>query len=366
MNGPKGKLLLTSFSVLLTLSACNNPNNKTIDNIQIPSVLGLDKGKERYIGTVLYTDYTKEEEQGEATTLTGTGMNTRTILKEIDEQSSKPVEIGKLSLLVFGKELAEDGIAYFVKTICRDPLIGSNMFVAVTDGKSGELLQHNKGNSSDHIVNLIEHRYKKDELPLPNMHSFLFDYYGEGRDNAIPLLRVNSRGKITIEGLSVFKKDKQITALNKKETFIYKLLRGEMMRGESVFNIKNEGQEGTIVFTVLYGENRKRFKSNPSVPKVHFHMELQGMVKDYPTWLDLRKDKKKYLLKKQLEEQVEQECKKLLHKLTANKVDPLGIGDLVRANSRDWNEKDFYEKIYPNVQYDIDLNIELTRAGIGE
>lgn len=366
MNGPKLKFSITFLAVLLTLSACNNPNNKTINDIQIPSVLGLDKGKDKYIGTILYTDYTKEEEKGETTILEGKGLNTRTILQEMDEQSSKPVEIGKLSLLLFGKELAEDGIAYFVKTICRDPLVGSNMYLAVSEGQSGELLKNNKSNSSDHIVRLIEHRYVKDDLPLPNMHSFLFDYYGEGRDNAIPLLKVNSAGKITIGGLAVFKNDKLITTLDEKETFLYKLLRGETIRGDSVFNVKNEDRKGTVVFTVLYGENRKRFIKNHSVPKIHFHMELQGMVKDYPTWLDLREDSQKYMLKKQLEERVEKECKKLLHKLTANKVDPLGIGDLVRAKSRDWDEKEFYENIYPNVQYDMDLNIELTRAGIGE
>jgi hypothetical protein len=72
------------------------------------------------------------------------------------------------------------------------------------------------------------------------------------------------------------------------------------------------------------------------------------------------------MLKKQLEEQVENELKKLLHKLTAYQVDPLGIGDLVRANSRDWDEKEFYKHIYPTVQYGIDINIELTRSGIGE
>ncbi|WP_423797982.1 Ger(x)C family spore germination protein [Neobacillus sp. SAB-20_R2A] len=366
MNGPNLKFIITFLAALLTLTACNYPNNKTIDDIQIPSVLGLDKGKDHYIGTILYTDYTKEEEKGEVTTLVGNGRNTRTILEEMDEQSSKPVEIGKLSLLLFGKELAEDGIAYFVKTICRDPLVGSNMYVAVSEGQSGELLKNSKSNSSDHIVKLIEHRYEKGELPLPNMHSFLFDYYGEGRDNAIPILKVNSVGKITTGGLAIFKNDKLITTIDKKETFLYKILKGRKISGESIFDVKKEERKGSIVFTVLYGEIRKRFDRNSSIPKIHFHMELQGMVKDYPTWLDLRADQNKYMLKKQLEEQVEKECKKLLYKLTANKVDPLGIGDLVRAKTRDWDEKEFYEKIYPNVQYDIDLNIELTRAGIGE
>jgi hypothetical protein len=46
-----------------------------------------------------------------------------------------------LNLLIFGKILAENGVSYFVKTICRDPFIGSNMFIAVSEVPAGELLK---------------------------------------------------------------------------------------------------------------------------------------------------------------------------------------------------------------------------------
>jgi hypothetical protein len=90
------------------------------------------------------------------------------------------------------------------------------------------------------------------------------------------------------------------------------------------------------------------------------------MVKDFPDWLDLRKKQNNILLKKQLEKQMKKDLEKLFVKFQKHQVDPLGIGDLARAYSKKWNEKEFYEKVYPTIALDINLKIELSYAGIGE
>ena len=366
MSGHKSISILGLYmSLILFLSACTYPQQKIIDDIQIQTVLGFDKDKEEYIGTTLYPDFTKEEENGEGVILEGKGSKVRLIKQELDEQSPKPIEIGKLNLLVFGRELAEDSVSYFVKTVCRDPLVGSNMFLAVTEGHAGELLKKGQNKSSNYIYKLIEHNYRSQNIPLPTLQSFLFDYYGEGRDVSIPYLRINQKGNIEVNGLAVFKKEKLKLILDQKETFLYKILRGRIMKGETDFKIHIGQREGSALLTVLYGENKKFVSIKQSNTKVKINIELQGMVKDYPVWLNLSKNKNKILLKKQLEKQLKKDFEDLLLKFKDDQVDPLGIGDLVRAHSRNWSEKEFYENVYPNLTYDLDLTIELTRAGIG-
>jgi hypothetical protein len=96
-----------------------------------------------------------------------------------------------LNLLIFGKNLAENGVSYFVKTICRDPLIGSNMFIAVSEVPAGELLKKSNDKNTKYLYQLIEQNYKNQNTPIPTLQSFLFDYYGEGRDASIPYLKIN-------------------------------------------------------------------------------------------------------------------------------------------------------------------------------
>lgn len=367
MSGHKSiSILGLSISLTLFLSACTYPQQKIIDDIQIQTVLGFDKDEEEYIGTTLYPDFT-EEENGKGVVLEGKGSKVRLITQELDEQSPKPIEIGKLNLLVFGRELAEDSVSYFVKTICRDPLVGSNMFLAVTEGHAGELLKQGQNKSSNYIYKLIEHNYRSQNIPLPTLQSFLFDYYGEGRDVSIPYLSINQKGNIEVNRLAVFKKEKLKLILDQKETFLYKILRGRIMKGETDVKIHKGQREGLALLTVLYGANKKFVSIKQSKTKVKMNIELQGMVKDYPVWWDLRGNKNKILLKKQLEKQLKEDFEDLLLKFKDYQVDPLGIGDLVRAHSRtrNWSEKEFYENVYPNLTYDLDLTIELTSAGIG-
>ena len=52
--------------------------------------------------------------------------------------------------------------------------------------------------------------------------------------------------------------------------------------------------------------------------------------------------------------------------LKEHHVDPLGIGDLARAYSKKWNEREFYEKVYPTIAMDVNLKLDLYQTGIGE
>jgi len=369
MNSQKRKKIRYFYALLpliLMIPGCSFPRQKIIDDMQLPKVLGFDKVNNQYVGTVLYTDYTGDEKQGESSILQGKGRKSYLIKQSLNAQSSKPIEIGKLNLLIFGKELAENGVSYFVKTVCRDPLVGSNMLVAVSEKPAGEILMNYKDKNSDYPYKMIQQNYRTQNVPIPTLQSFLFDFYGEGRDPSLPFLKINQKGNTEVKGLAVFKKDKLELILNQKESFLYKILRGRVIIGQTEFNIPMGRSRDTAILAILYGKNKKSIIIKDSKSKVTLNITLNGMVKDFPDWLDLRKKQNSILLKKQLEKQMKKDFEKLFVKFQKHQVDPLGIGDLARANSQKWNEKEFYEKVYPTIAMDIHLKLELSQAGIGE
>ena len=179
MNSQKRKKIRYFYALLpliLMIPGCSFPRQKIIDDMQLPKVLGFDKVNNQYVGTVLYTDYTGDEKQGESSILQGKGRKSYLIKQSLNAQSSKPIEIGKLNLLIFGKELAENGVSYFVKTVCRDPLVGSNMLVAVSEKPAGEILMNYKDKNSDYPYKMIQQNYRTQNVPIPTLQSFLFDF----------------------------------------------------------------------------------------------------------------------------------------------------------------------------------------------
>ncbi|MDQ0859519.1 Ger(x)C family spore germination C-terminal domain-containing protein [Bacillus sp. V2I10] len=138
------------------------------------------------------------------------------------------------------------------------------------------------------------------------------------------------------------------------------------MNGDMAFKVSKGQQEGQAVLTSIYGEKIESVSKHESETKVTYNITLHGMVKDYPGWLDLRRMKNYKLLTRQLEKQINNDLLKLLLKFQDHEVDPLGVGDLVRAHSKKWNEEEFYETVYPKVTFDINLSIKLHKSGIGE
>ncbi|KKI89822.1 hypothetical protein WQ54_24185 [Bacillus sp. SA1-12] len=367
MSSQKCKIIFIfcCFSLLIfVLTGCNR--GKIVDDIHMLSVLGFDKEDRDYIGTALYSDYTEEQKQGKIYSLQGHEKSTKLILKEINNQSSKPIEIGKLKLLMFSENLARDGISDFVKTICKDPLIGSNLIIAVSEEPAEKILNNLTKEGNDYLPNLIEQNFKSGNVPVSNLQIFLFDYYGEGRDVSVPFINLNEHGKVRIDGYAVFKKDHLSLVLKQKEMFLYKLLQARSMNGEMSFKVRKGQQEGLAVLTSLYGKKIESVSKNESGPKVTYSIKLHGMVRDYPGWLDLKKNENYKLLTRQLEKQIKNDLLKLLLKFQEHDVDPLGVGDLVRAHSEKWNEKEFYETVYPKVTFNINLSIQLHQSGIGD
>ncbi|MDQ0859520.1 hypothetical protein [Bacillus sp. V2I10] len=229
MSNQKCKIIGIFYSLSLLifiLTGCDRA--KIVDDIQMLSIIGFDKEDHDYIGTALYSDYTEEQKQGKIYSLQGHEKNTKLILKEMNNQSSKPIEIGKLKLLMFSENLAKDGISHFIKTICRDPLIGSNMIIVVSEEPTEKILNNLTKEGNDYLPKLIEQNFKSGNVPISNLQLFLFDYYGEGRDVSVPFINLNEHGKVGVDGYAVFKKDHLSLVLNQKEMLLYKILHREI------------------------------------------------------------------------------------------------------------------------------------------
>lgn len=60
---------------------------------------------------------------------------------------------------------------------------------------------------------------------------------------------------------------------------------------------------------------------------------------------------------------VKKEVEALLKTFKKNEVDPLGVGNIVRAHDKGWEEKAFYE-IYPKLPIHVKVSVELLHTGL--
>ncbi|WP_188455553.1 Ger(x)C family spore germination protein [Virgibacillus oceani] len=345
----------------LILSGCKRIN--IIDQLQIVTILGFSKEDDKYIGTALYTDYT-EQKQGKVHTLQGEASTVELVLDDINSQSEKPIHIGKLMLLIVSEDIAKEDMSDIVKTICRDPLVGTNLIVAVSEIPPKEILNKIKEEGKGYLPALIEQNFISKNIPISNLHIFLFNYYGKGRDIAVPYLKLNQKGKVEINEYAVFKREKLGLILNEKEMVLYNILQDKSIGGQVAVNVRKDQFEDLAVLTILSGKIIESVSNPNTLPRISYNITLNGMVRDYPKWLDMRKKENNLLLDRQLEKRLKEDLKHLLLKFQEHNVDPLGVGDFIRAHSEEWNEEQFYETIYPTITFNVDINVVLSKSGI--
>jgi spore germination protein len=272
-----------------------------------------------------------------------------------------------LKMLAFSQEVASGGIATFLKTICRDPIISYYIIMAIFDDSMASASESLVGkNSLEFPHHLIEQNMKQEMIPRTNVSNILFEYYGLGRDVSMPYLKLNSKKEIEIAGYGIFKDDRLKFILSQEEMRFFKLLQGEALRGDVPFVINKGSSQSPAIFSITSGKMNRHVSFEQNETKVTFNFVWSGMANEYPDWFSLNDEENTQSFAKQLNEQSESHLIALLRKFVKEGVDPLGIGDLVRSRQRDWTEEKFYASDYENMTFDVHIETHLSKSGIGE
>nr|WP_082892072.1 hypothetical protein [Sutcliffiella horikoshii] len=209
--------------IFLSLVGCT-PEPKILEDIQLVQSVGYDlKEEDEYIGTA-GSSFVPPGENASPTdvTLTADGKTVKQIRQRMQAISAKPIEIGRLGVIIFSQEVAEAGIETIVDNYQRDPHIGRDIHLVVSQNKASEIFQSNYIESEDvsqYIIDVISQNIDR-TLPKMNLHHYLFQYYAEGYDPFMPM--ISKRGnQIEVIGVALFNEDKYIEMIPFDESYIF-------------------------------------------------------------------------------------------------------------------------------------------------
>lgn len=349
------KLVLLLVAILLT--GC--VEKEIIDDINIEVAVGYDKADDRegYKGTVLFQQF-QPDQSVQNVTYTGEGKLRQDLLLEATKQSSEPVVTGGLKLAIFGPELVKEGIYDLVDSFQRDASIGARLFLATSEGKSGDLLKGEYGTrgNSTYIYNLISHNVEKRDIPKTNLHLAARDFYQKGKDLFLPRLKQAGQDKVEIVGISLFQKDKEVDILPVDKMFFFKLLVDKYSEGN--FDVKTSEKARAAIQSI-----RSKHKIKVSNGRAKINIEIYGIIREY-TGKALTPEIIKEVEKK-LEDQVERESVKLLKRFQELGIDPVGFGQMMKQQERnfDFNK---WEDEYKQLTFDVKCDVVIGETGVIE
>lgn len=354
---------------ILTLISCHLTscaNQKIVDDIKIVQTIGYDSVGNNVKSTVLYPSFEKKGETN--VQLLDTKSNSYyDIIPRLNTKTNTPIEFGQLGMVLFGKSFSEKGIEAVIHSLCRDAQVGSRVQLGVAASDAAEILQMSmKFHVPFYITGMINQNIKNGNLPLMNLQTFLFDFYGEGQDPFLPYI-ITERGKLKIGGLVLFKHDKYITKISIKKAFILKMLIENSKNGSYLMPLKESRDHDGDDLLMNSVNSHATYKVNEiqPVPSIAISLKLEAQVKDVPDHIDLLHEEQLRKLEKEMEAYFIREIQDFITLCKINKVDPIGFGDLLRSKSKVWSEQSF-QSMYPKLKTSVSVHIRIIQTGVGE
>jgi Ger(x)C family germination protein len=352
---------MTLGLLCVVLTACSS--SRIINDVQLIHTLGYDQVDNQIKGTAITHRY--EKDQADVEMLETSAINLYSLSPELNATTASQLELGQLRSVVIGKDFAAKGIGTLVHSLCRDPNIGFRLQLAVADPQAESILEVNrKVNVPFYLSNLIEQNIRTLNTPKTNLHVFLFNFYGEGRDPYLPYF-VLYHDRIKLDGLALFQKDKFVDHIHANEAFLLKVLVEKTKSGQYPVEIKIAGRKGSGMLRNLGSEVAFEVNTSKNIPSLMIQINMRAQIKDSPSWLKLSDPDTLQAAEKELSLYLQKQMKQFLTHLQKIKVDPVGIGDLIRGRSSTWNYAHFQEQ-YPHMDLGVKVALKLEQTGVGE
>lgn len=354
---------LLTFSLTFFLSGCGI-HERIIDEVQIIETLGYDREEGKVKGIALYPTFA-EQGNVKLKIYKTVSDSYEDILPRMNAKSAYPIETGKLDFILFGKEYATQGIEDVVTNFARNPNTASRMQLGIAENSAEDILQASKHvNLSFHLSEKINQNIERGNIPKMNLHMFLNNFHQEGRDQILPYL-ILEENQIKIDGLALLKNGKYINHINLRQSLILKTLIDGSQNGQYKTKITQNKKEGFILLKNLDAKTTYTVEKSEGIPSIFIDLTIHAEIEKASSWFDLKKEKDIVKLERNLKEHFKEEVQHLISLAQGYNVDPIGLGEKVRANTRNWDYQRFMD-IYPEVKTTVHTNIDILNTGIEE
>lgn len=349
-------LLLTCF----LLTGC--VKKQILDKVTLSFVCALDEAPDDQIELTIAAPKFQPTKSGSVSNMlySKIGHTSRKITELMNMQLNRPINTGKLSVALYGKELAAKGLADEMDVALRDAQTSRRMHLAVVDGKAKEILQSNFSSKEEKgmfLFNLLETNVRTGLVPRESLHDFEYAYVGKGMDPFLPLLTLQN-GQVRISGLALFKDDKYVMSVNEKQMHVMKLLLGNVKYGTLEAKMDN----GSYISANNIGSKvNYQIGKDTKSPKVTINLILNLEISHSKGIQIPTQEQQK--IQDRFEKDLTTTGMELLQIFKKEGIDPLGLGDFVRSKTRKWNEEEWKQE-YQTMNVKLNVKVNLMEMGI--
>ncbi|MBE1445631.1 spore germination protein KC [Paenibacillus sp. OAS669] len=337
-------ILLTALPLLLLVSGCWSTvelNDRAFARMMI-----FDKGKEGIELTLGFPLPNRmipgmagsgggPQSGSPYTFITKEGVNVGQALRNIQIDLSRKITLGQSSVVVIGKELAQEGIDPVLEFLAREPRVHINASVFVTEGKGKEIAN----------IPTIFERFPTDiltayvlqhETMQTTIKDFLMANY-TGGDMIAPLLYfkpqkiASEKGKLQdwmgVGGAAIFKNKKLQSTIGVKEMRGALWVVGQLADAEITIPSPSDGRK--VSFFIEHSHTKIKPQLSGGKASIHLQCTANARLLSSDSMLDAEDPKQLKELEHQLETEVERRIMSVIDKTREAKADAFQFGNFI-------------------------------------
>ncbi|WP_026559117.1 Ger(x)C family spore germination protein [Bacillus sp. J37] len=380
------KKLLIIICMLLLTSGCWS--KKDLNELAIVTAIGIDKTEDGYSVSIQVLNPSElagntSSGRTEVVRFIKSGETVFEALRKLSTDTPRRIYLAHLREVVFGEELAKEGIGKALDFISRDHEMRTDFYITVAKGSTAadilniqtaiEKVPANKLFNSlensesvwaaaktvklDELINSIVSKGK--EPVLTGIYHYGNAEVGSSIEN---VHNVSPETGLRIDYLAVFKQDKLIGWLNKDESKGFNYITD---------NIKNtvvtiEPEEGKITIETLRSKTKVKGKMVKGKPVIDITITPEGNIADVESSIDLTKPETIDKLEKKYSENIKERVQISIQQVQEEfQSDIFGFGEVIhREDPKAWKElKDNWDEHFTNLDVNVDVKADIRRLG---
>lgn len=382
----KLSMIIILIFVTVLLSGCWS--RKELNDLAIVTALAVDKAEEGYLVTAQIINPGEIAGKTQTTrvavsTYRTTGRSVFEAIRKLTTEAPRKLYLAHIRMVIFGEELAKEGITKVLDFLSRDHEIRTDFYIAVAKGGMGTSLlnvltpidkipaskmfnsiTHSQKSwaptSGVHLDNLISRIISEGNNPV--LTGIYYSGTTEMGNRLENVERVDTPTTIKLDHLAIFKKGKLVGWLNKNESKGYNYITDHVDSTVGVAPCKG----GNITLEVTRSKTDVKAKVENGIPKITIKKESEANIGEVQCELDIMDENKIKELEIDFKNKAKKMMLQVIEKAREHKTDIFGFGEAVhRADPEIWNKlkKDWHVQGFNDIQVSFDIKFNIRRTG---
>lgn len=376
-----GILIKIIICILLIASLSGCWNRRELDTLAIVMGIGLDKaeepGKIKVTAQIVKPSEMKSQKKdaggggsSEAFwNLENTGDTVFGTLRDMTNKSSRKLFFPHNQVLIFSRNIAEEGVRKYIDFFMRDPETRVNVWLLVSEGSAGEVLgvkSELERIPANNIAKLIEgEAAATSQIDAVRLRDFVMGLMSKTTASVAPFIKVSQDGDkktAMISGTAVFKGDKLVGEMDKIEGRGLLWALGKVKSGI----IEVNGTAGDKISLEII---RASGKITPEIKDNRINMKItiieEGNIGEQSGPENLTPPPEIASLEKKKSEAIRSEVMAAVKKAKELNADVFGFGDAVHEKyPEQWKELESkWNEIFPDIEVEVNVDARLRLMG---